>query len=85
MCSFTDYFVILTGESERQLDAITEEIKQKLKGEGVRPLHTEGTSDSGWVLMDYGDVVVHIFSPEDRENYALDDLWSNASPVLRIQ
>jgi len=75
----------LTGESERQLDAITEEIKQKLKGEGMRPLHIEGTSDSGWVLIDYGDVVVHIFSPEERENYALDDLWSNASPVLRIQ
>ena len=85
VCSFADYFVILTGESERQLDAITEEIRQKLKAEGERPLHIEGTSGSGWVLMDYGDVVVHIFSSEDRDNYALDDLWSNASPVLRIQ
>lgn len=85
VCSFTDYFVILTGESERQLEAIAGEIKQGLKEVGVRPLHTEGTAGSGWILMDYGDVVIHIFSPEERRNYALDEFWHQASPVLRIQ
>ncbi len=85
VCSFTDYFVILSGESERQLTAIADEIKQTLKHAGEYPLHIEGTAGSGWVLMDYGDVVIHIFSSEERKNYALDELWCNARPVVRIQ
>ena len=56
-----------------------------LKGEGVLPHHYEGTIDSGWLLLDFGDVIVHIFSPSEREYYKLDELWSQAIPIVRIQ
>ena len=80
-----DYFVICTGTSDRQIKAIADEIVETLAREGRRkPLQTEGTPDSGWVLLDYGSVVVHIFAPEEREFYRLEKIWSRAVPVLRI-
>ncbi len=82
---FTDYFVILTAESRRQIDALREELVQALKEMGVTNLRQEGTSESGWVLLDFGDVVVHIFAPEERAFYQLEQLWSNARQVVRIQ
>lgn len=85
VCNFTDYFVICSGETERQLKAIYEVVEQELKKEGVSPHHREGASDSGWLLLDYGDVIVHIFAPAEREYYQLDSLWSNTIPVVRIQ
>ena len=85
VCSFTDYFVICSGESNRQLEAIRDEVGHALKREGVPPHHCEGTTDSGWLLMDFSDVVVHIFATPERERYQLDELWSQAIPVLRIQ
>jgi ribosome-associated protein len=85
VCSFADYFVICSGESARQLQSIQDEIEHALKREGVRPAHVEGTADSGWMLLDYGDVIVHIFSPAEREFYQLDRFWDEAKPVLRIQ
>ena len=85
VCSFADYFVLCTGESGRQVEAIYEEIEHCLKKEGILPHHHEGTVDSGWFLMDYGDVIVHIFAAPEREYYELDKLWHQASPVLRIQ
>ena len=85
VCSFADYFVICTGESERQLRAIYEEVERSLKKEGVIPVHHEGAIDSGWLLLDYGDVIVHIFSTAEREFYQLDRLWNQADLVLRIQ
>jgi ribosome-associated protein len=84
-CGFAYYFVIGTGESQRQLRAIYEEIEKSLKKEGVVPHHREGGSDSGWLLLDYGDVIVHIFGAEERAFYRLDELWSDALTVLRIQ
>lgn len=84
-CSFTDYFVICSGESDRQTRTIYEEVEQVLKKAGVMPYHREGTADSGWLLLDYGDVIVHIFNPAEREYYQLDRLWSEAVPVVRIQ
>jgi ribosome-associated protein len=84
-CSFADYFVICSGESERQISAIYDEIWHRLKKEGILPHHYEGTVDSGWLLLDFGDIIVHIFSPFEREYYKLDELWSQAVPVLRIQ
>lgn len=83
--SFTDYFVILSALSERQLRALEDDLQETLRKEGARPLHVEGTPESGWVLMDYGDVIVHLFSPEEREYYRLERLWSDAQPVLRVQ
>ena len=83
--SFTDYFVILTGESQRQMQALLEDIDQALDEAGMTLHHREGTSDGGWVLMDYGDLVVHVFAPEEREYYHLEQLWSQASVLFRIQ
>ena len=85
VCNFTDYFVMLSGETSRQLKTIYEEIEQTLKREGVRPNRREGNLDSGWLLLDFGDVIVHIFAPEEREYYQLDELWNQATPILRVQ
>ena len=85
ICSFADYFVICSADSERQMKAIYEEIEQDLKKDGVLPHHHEGTVDSGWLLIDFGDVIIHIFAPPEREYYQLDELWGKATPMLRIQ
>jgi ribosome-associated protein len=85
MCSFADYFVICAADAERQIRAVYDEIEQNLKREGVSPHHHEGTIDSGWLLLDYGDVIVHIFGASEREYYRLDELWHRAETVLRIQ
>ena len=85
ICSFADYFVICSGESERQIGAIFEEIGQALIKAGASPHHSEGTPDSGWVLMDFGDVIIHIFSRFERDYYQLEKLWNEAFPVVRIQ
>ncbi len=84
-CSFADYFVICSGEADRQIKAIRDEIGHALKKEGILPHHYEGTIDSGWLLLDFGDVIVHIFAPSEREFYQLDKLWSQANLVVRIQ
>ncbi|MBA7553005.1 Ribosomal silencing factor RsfS [subsurface metagenome] len=85
VCSFADYFVICSGDSERQVKAIYEEIGHILKGEGILPHHREGTIDSGWLLIDFGDVIVHVFTSLEREHYQLDKLWQQASTMVRIQ
>ncbi len=85
VCTFADYFVICSGEADRQIRAIYEEIEHALKKEGIKPHHREGTLDSGWLLLDYGDVIVHIFNTEEREYYRLDKLWDEAETVLQIQ
>ena len=85
LCSFTDYFVICAGESARQIRTISNEIEKTLKKEGVRPHHEEGSLDSGWLLLDYSDVIVHIFGAAERDYYDLDGLWREAKAVLRIQ
>jgi len=82
---FADYFVILTGESSRQIDTVAEEIWASLKRENAHLHHREGTTDSGWVLLDFGDVVVHIFGPAEREYYKLGEHWGKAVTVVRIQ
>ena len=85
VCSFADYFVICSGDSPRQIEAIWQEIRDKLKRDDITPFHIEGTADSGWILLDLGDVIVHIFSPSHRDYYRLDDLWHEATAVIRIQ
>lgn len=83
-CSFADYFLVCTGDSERQLNAIWEAILEALKARDVLALHKEGVG-SGWLLADYGAVVVHVLAPHEREFYQLESLWEDAIPVLRIQ
>ena len=85
VCSFADYFVICSGDSERQLSTIYDEVGHRLKKAGIMPNHREGTIESGWLLLDFGDVIIHIFAPVEREYYQLDELWEQAKPVLRIQ
>jgi ribosome-associated protein len=75
ICSFTDYFFICTGTSSRHNQTIAETIEEKLKKMGVRPLHTEGQAEGEWILIDYVDFVVHIFSARAREFYDLERLW----------
>jgi ribosome-associated protein len=84
ICGFADYFVIVSGESERQLAAIADEIVQSLKKAGAAPFRREGAPTSGWILLDYGDVIVHIFSTAERDYYQLEQMWSGAKPVVRI-
>ncbi len=85
VCSFADYFVICSGDSERQMQAIYDEVGHTLKKEGILPHHHEGTVNSGWLLLDFGNVIVHVFAPLEREYYQLDKLWSRATPIIRIQ
>lgn len=82
--SMADYFVICSGRSERQVHALGQAIVDQLREEGIRPLGTEGRGSARWVLLDYGSVIVHIFSPEERDFYRLEELWSNAPQVVRI-
>ena len=80
-----DYFVLCDGESTRQLRAIADAIVESLKELGERPLRIEGTPDSGWVLVDFGAVIAHVFSPELRAYYDLESLWKEAPMVVRMQ
>ncbi len=81
----SDYFVICSGTSDRQVKALREDIVETLaRDEKLKPRHVEGTADSGWILLDYGGVVAHIFSQEMRDFYRLEKIWSMAVPVLRI-
>jgi ribosome-associated protein len=79
--SFADYFVICTGANQRQIQAIADEVGQQLKRAGELPNSVEGYSQAEWVLADYGDLLVHIFSPKSREYYGLERLWRNAKTV----
>jgi len=80
-----DYFVIATGDNERQMKAIADDIQKQLKKRAVLPLGVEGRPASGWVLLDYNGVIVHLFSPAMRDFYRLEQLWEHAPVVVRIQ
>jgi ribosome-associated protein len=77
----TDYFVIASGGSERQVRTLVEEIERALRGSGVKPIRREGQTEMRWVLLDYVDIVVHVFAPEERDFYDLERLWRDA-PVV---
>jgi ribosome-associated protein len=80
-----DYFVICSAESTPQFRAIVDEVEKQVKDAGTRRLRVEGKADSGWVLLDYGSVVVHVFDPELRDYYDLEGLWKQARLVVRMQ
>ena len=82
IASFTNVFVICHGLNPRQNQAISEEVERQLKQEGVRPLSVEGFQHAEWILMDYGDFVVHIFSRRARDYYDLERLWKTARKVV---
>jgi ribosome-associated protein len=78
---FADYFLICHGTNERQVAAIADAIDESLRAHQVRPLHVEGEREARWILMDYGDFVVHVFDAEQREFYGLERLWGDALNV----
>jgi ribosome-associated protein len=79
-----DYFLLCTGRSTTQVATVADEIRRALKAEGARLRHAEGSAGGGWLLLDYGDVVVHVFMEETRSFYALERLWGDA-PVLSLE
>jgi ribosome-associated protein len=81
IASFTEYFLICTGASTRQAQAISNSIEETLRKTGKRPLHIEGYSSAEWILLDYGDFMVHVFSPASRRFYDLERLWRDAPRV----
>ncbi len=81
LITITDYFVITSGASDRQVKTIAEEIERSLKAVGVRPVRVEGESGARWILLDYVDVVVHVFHEEERDYYRLETLWQDAPRV----
>jgi ribosome-associated protein len=85
LTTLADYFVICSGGSERQLDAIADGVLQGLRTEGLRPIGREGEAASHWVLVDFGSVIVHCFTPPERDFYQLEKLWSEAKTILRVQ
>ena len=80
---FTDYFLICSGNSERQVQAIADAIQETLRESGARPIHVEGQRAGNWVLLDYGDLVAHVFQPEPRDFYGLEKLWGDAEDATK--
>ena len=85
LTTVADYFVICSGSSERQLDAIADGILEGLRSEKIRPIGREGLAISHWILLDFGAVVVHIFTPPERDYYAIEKHWAEARTILRVQ
>ena len=83
--TFADYFVICSGNNPRQIRAIADAIDEQLGEQGAKVLHREGDAEHGWILLDFGDVVVHIFGQREREYYRLERLWSEAKTVVYLQ
>jgi len=84
-CDFADYFVICTDTSDRMLQALADGVAEKVHDQYDIWGHVEGMPRDGWLLVDYGDVVLHLFSPDRRDYYRLEELWSKGKILLRLQ
>jgi ribosome-associated protein len=84
LSTVADFFVVTSGRSTTQADTIVEAVRMTLKGAGTRPRHQEGSAESGWLLLDYVDVIVHVFVGVTRHFYALERLWGDA-PLLTVE
>ena len=85
VCSYTDYFVIATGQNPRQTKAIYDEVHERLKhDERLRPHKVDGDREASWIVADYIDVVLHVFTPEARTYYGLEDLWGDV-PAIQVE
>jgi len=82
---FCDYFVFCTGTSDRMLDALADDLVRKLRKSHQLKGNLEGRSQDGWILVDYGEVIVHLFSPDQRDYYALEELWEDGKALVHIQ
>lgn len=85
LTTMADYFIICSGGSERQLEAIASGITGSLRDERIKPIGREGTSASHWILIDFGSVIVHVFTPPERDYYGLEKHWAEAKTILRVQ
>lgn len=85
LTSFTDYFIICTATSNRMLNALADGVVEKTHVEYNKKGHIEGTPESGWIIVDYGDIVVHIFDADLRQYYKLEELWDEGKILLRLQ
>ena len=85
VCSYTDFFVVATGQNPRQTKAIFDEVRERLKKDDrAIPRSVEGERESSWIVADYLDVVLHVFTPEAREYYRLEDLWGDV-PTIELE
>lgn len=82
---FTDYFILVSGTSERMLQSLADTVSEKIKQETGLIAIEEGKPDSGWIVLDYGYIVVHVLSSEKRDYYQLEELWSKGKTILRLQ
>ena len=85
VAEFCDYFVICTGTSDRMLEALGDDLVRTIRKSHQIKGHPEGMGRDGWILVDYGDVVVHLFSPDQRDYYALEELWEGGKALVHIQ
>jgi ribosome-associated protein len=85
IASFTDYFVLCNGTSDRMLNALAEAVLESTRAQHKKKGRKEGEARDGWLVVDYGDVVVHLFSPDQRDYYQLEELWNEGKVLLRLQ
>ncbi len=85
LTTIADYFIIASGQSERQVQAVAEALREAGEREGRAPIGVEGLSAARWVLVDFGDVIAHVFTPEERDYYKLERLWGDAPVVVRMK
>jgi ribosome-associated protein len=83
--TFADFFVIVSGETDRHIESMAEDISRRVRKMGVHVTHREGTGKGGWVLIDFTGVVIHLFTKEQREYYGLEQLWARATEIVRVQ
>ncbi|MHB8777675.1 MAG: ribosome silencing factor [Anaerolineales bacterium] len=83
--SFTDYFIICSGSSDRMIDALANATLDDMRKKHRKKGKKQGNPRDGWVIVDYGDIIVHLFSPDQREFYQLEELWQDGKVLLRLQ
>lgn len=83
--TIADYFIICSGNNSRQIEAIADTVDEALKKQGAWLINREGVADTGWLLLDFGDIIVHIFGPTEREYYHIERLWNEAKTVVYLQ
>ena len=84
LCDFADYFVICTGTSDRMLNALADDVQEKMRLRYRLPARLEGLPEHGWLLLDYGGVILHLFSPDRRKYYRLEELWGKGKVLLHL-
>jgi ribosome-associated protein len=85
IASFADYFIVCSGTSNRMLNALADSVEEEARHATKLPIRVEGSADYGWVVVDCGDIIIHLFSPSQRDYYRLEELWSRGKVVVRLQ